>query len=70
VRQITATVETGMAATEPVPDLADLMAPAPAKDCDVCEALARQRIEAQALGEYSKLSDCNVEIRKHPHPGR
>lgn len=45
-----------------------LLAPEPVDGCDVCDALARQRIVAQGAGDYSKVSDCNVEIRKHPHP--
>jgi hypothetical protein len=57
-----------MTALEPPIDLPlPLEAPEPEPDCDVCEALARQRIEAQALGDYSRLTDCNVEIRSHPH---
>lgn len=44
-------------------------APEPAPGCDVCEALAVQRVEAQGVGDYSKVTDCNVEIRQHPHPG-
>jgi len=47
-----------------------LAAPEPAPDCDVCAALARQRVEAQALGDYSQVTDCNVEIQSHPHPKR
>lgn len=47
-----------------------LVAPEPAPGCDICAALARQRVQAQALGEYSQVSDCNVEIRNHPHPKR
>ncbi|MFD8548306.1 hypothetical protein [Streptomyces sp. NPDC059649] len=41
--------------------------PSPAAGCDVCEALARQRVAAYAVGDRSKVSDCNVEIRRHPH---
>ncbi|UZJ29942.1 hypothetical protein OJ254_05235 [Streptomyces endophytica] len=46
---------------EPVRD------PEPATGCDVCEALAQQRVAAYAVGNRSKVSDCNVEIRRHPH---
>ncbi|MEE4421203.1 MULTISPECIES: hypothetical protein [Streptomyces] len=46
---------------EPVRD------PAPIDGCDVCEALARERVAAGAVGDRSKVSDCNVEIRRHPH---
>ncbi|WP_078872206.1 hypothetical protein [Streptomyces sp. NRRL S-337] len=41
--------------------------PAPVAGCDVCGALARQRVAAYAVGDRSKVSDCNVEIRRHPH---
>lgn len=43
--------------------------PEPAAGCDVCEALARQRAGAYAVGDRSRVTDCNVEIRRHPHPG-
>jgi hypothetical protein len=38
----------------------------------VCVALAVQRDEARAAGDYTKVSDCNVEIREHKdaHPRR
>ncbi|MGW2698018.1 hypothetical protein [Streptomyces sp. NPDC001296] len=41
--------------------------PAPHPDCKVCWALAAERDRAQAAGNYSKVSDCNVEIREHKH---
>jgi hypothetical protein len=46
--------------------------PTPAPNCLVCTALAKQRAEAAAAGDHSKVSDCNVEIRRHqdPHPRR
>nr|WP_236680190.1 hypothetical protein [Streptomyces sp. 9-7] len=44
--------------------------PAPIAGCDVCQALARQRAEAQAVGDKSRVTDCNVEMRRHPHPKR
>ncbi|MFJ9139252.1 hypothetical protein OG458_40795 [Streptomyces sp. NBC_01281] len=40
--------------------------PEPVPRCDVCAALARQRAEAEAAGDWSKVTDCNVEIRDHP----
>ncbi|MFD7677461.1 hypothetical protein [Streptomyces sp. NPDC060187] len=40
--------------------------PEPAVRCDICTALARQRTEAESAGDWSKVSDCNVEIRDHP----
>nr|WP_093484928.1 MULTISPECIES: hypothetical protein [unclassified Streptomyces] len=42
-------------------------APEPATGCDVCAALAKQRAEAQARGDLSSASDCNVELAAHPH---
>jgi hypothetical protein len=39
--------------------------PAPPPDCEVCQALARQRTRAAADGDHSRVSDCNVEIRNH-----
>ncbi|GAU68538.1 Syd protein [Streptomyces sp. NBRC 110611] len=46
----------------PVPE------PVPVAGCDVCGALARQRAEAYTAGDKSKVIDCNVELRRHPHP--
>ncbi|WP_199836195.1 hypothetical protein [Streptomyces sp. NRRL F-4489] len=47
---------------EPLPE------PVPAEGCDVCGALAEQRARAHAAGDWSKVTDCNVELRRHPHP--
>ncbi|MFI9050394.1 hypothetical protein [Streptomyces sp. NPDC053427] len=44
--------------------------PVPVVECDVCGALVKQRAEACAVGDMSKATDCNVEIRRHPHPER
>lgn len=44
--------------------------PEPPPGCDVCTALAGQRAEAAARGDKSAVSDCNIEIRRHPHPRR
>lgn len=43
--------------------------PTPPADCGVCAALAKQRAEARARGDMSRVSDFNVEIRNH-HPAR
>ncbi|MFD4413174.1 hypothetical protein [Streptomyces sp. NPDC058476] len=43
-------------------------APPPAPGCGVCRALARQRANAIAAGYPSRATDCNIEIRNHPHP--
>ncbi|MER7927045.1 hypothetical protein ABTY96_28465 [Streptomyces sp. NPDC096057] len=39
--------------------------PMPSAGCGVCAALVRQRTDAQAAGDYSKVSDVNVELRSH-----
>ncbi|MFE9765132.1 hypothetical protein ACFYPC_11455 [Streptomyces sp. NPDC005808] len=44
--------------------------PQPVPGCGVCSALDRQRAEHTATGDPSKATDCNVEIRNHPHPAR
>lgn len=36
--------------------------------CRVCAALAKQRAAAQLSGDYSRVTDCNVEIRNHHAP--
>nr|WP_274916602.1 hypothetical protein [Streptomyces sp. WZ-12] len=41
--------------------------PRPVAGCDVCGALDRQRSRARATGDHSKVTDCNVEMRDHPH---
>lgn len=40
----------------------------PYPGCDVCAALAGQRSEFRAEGNASGVTDCNIEIRQHPHP--
>ncbi|GGX43109.1 hypothetical protein O1M07_01790 [Streptomyces albulus] len=42
--------------------------PEPAAGCDVCGALAKQRAAARAAGNESKVIDCSIEMRVHPHP--
>nr|WP_094793565.1 hypothetical protein [Streptomyces kasugaensis] len=41
--------------------------PAPGEGCDVCAALVRQRADARARGDWAAATDCNVELRRHPH---
>ncbi|MCX5146565.1 hypothetical protein OHB36_07140 [Streptomyces sp. NBC_00320] len=43
--------------------------PVPAAGCGVCTALASQRREARLRDDGSTVSDCNVELRNHPHRG-
>ncbi|CAM5418782.1 hypothetical protein SAVIM338S_02280 [Streptomyces avidinii] len=40
----------------------------PAEGCDVCAALVKQRTEYRKLRNASGVTDCNVEMRQHPHP--
>ncbi|MEU5716544.1 hypothetical protein AB0G71_12265 [Streptomyces sp. NPDC020403] len=58
--------------TEPVflSDPLSLTDPAPAVGCTVCAALGQQRKAAHRIGDLAAVSDCNVELRRHPHPGR
>ncbi|MFI9340532.1 hypothetical protein ACIG0D_04555 [Streptomyces sp. NPDC052773] len=42
--------------------------PEPLPDCDICQALVRQRDEATTRGDHSRATDCNVEIRRHHDP--
>ncbi|MFJ9414521.1 hypothetical protein ACIRPT_10185 [Streptomyces sp. NPDC101227] len=42
--------------------------PVPVAGCDVCGALAQQRAGAYGVGDRSKVTDCNVEMRRHAHP--
>ncbi len=39
--------------------------PEPPADCTACATLARQRTEARKAGDMSRVSDCNVRIRRH-----
>ncbi|MER5968627.1 hypothetical protein ABT112_02590 [Streptomyces sp. NPDC002055] len=41
--------------------------PKPTEGCAVCAALAKQRAEAEARGNFSAAADCNVELRNCPH---
>ena len=42
--------------------------PVPPSDCGVCAALVRERAEARARDDGSRVSDLNVEIRAHHTP--
>ena len=41
--------------------------PEPTAGCGVCFALDSQRTQARARGDLSKVTDINVEIRRHAH---
>jgi hypothetical protein len=42
--------------------------PAPVPGCTVCAAIAERRSRAQAEGDYSRVSDCNIRMRRHHEP--
>ncbi|MBM7091042.1 hypothetical protein JTP67_21360 [Streptomyces sp. S12] len=44
--------------------------PQPRPDCARCADLARQRDEARAAADFSRVTDCNVRMRSHPVHGR
>ncbi|GAB2732898.1 hypothetical protein GCM10027072_29400 [Streptomyces bullii] len=44
-----------------------LVQPEPVTGCRECGQLAREREEARMAGDVSRVSDCNVRIRRHPH---
>lgn len=41
----------------------------PYPGCDVCAALVRQRAAYRRARDASGVTDCNVELRRHPHGG-
>uniref|UniRef100_A0AAU2VZ43 Uncharacterized protein n=1 Tax=Streptomyces sp. NBC_00008 TaxID=2903610 RepID=A0AAU2VZ43_9ACTN len=43
--------------------------PIPNFGCAICAALGRQRDEARTIGDVSTITDCSVEMRRHPHEG-
>ncbi|PWI08314.1 hypothetical protein DIZ27_23020 [Streptomyces sp. NWU339] len=45
----------------PLPD------PAPAPGCTSCRRWARQRETARSAGDWTRVSDCNVRIRRCTH---
>lgn len=59
---------TGMSDPVHLPDPGVVSEPKPVGGCDVCRALAQQRERARAVRNWSGVSDCNVELRRHPHP--
>ncbi|MER6352355.1 hypothetical protein ABT186_11015 [Streptomyces sp. NPDC001634] len=45
--------------------------PAPTPGCDVCEALDRQRAQAEKAKNHRRATTCEMEIRRHPrHEGQ
>lgn len=47
-----------------------VLEPVAVEGCDICEALAKQREEWRKVANFSKVSDCNVELAQHPHMKR
>ena len=43
--------------------------PKPRPGCVICTDLARKREQAQAERDYSRVTDCNVRMRRHKHRG-
>jgi hypothetical protein len=41
-----------------------------APGCDVCAALDKQRAQAERDRDVRRATTCEIEIRRHPHPGR
>ncbi|SCE06078.1 hypothetical protein GA0115252_12896 [Streptomyces sp. DfronAA-171] len=37
--------------------------------CGRCAELRRQEVAAEAVGDYSRATDCRVLIKRHPHEG-
>jgi len=44
-----------------------LPTPEPAPDCGRCEQLAARRTAAREAGDWTSVSDCNIEIRRCTH---
>lgn len=42
--------------------------PAPVPGCAACKGIAERRAKAQAEGDYSSVSDCNVRLLRHHQP--
>ena len=53
---------------QPAPVLGEpLPTPDPAPDCARCEETAARRAAAREAGDWARVSDCNVEIRRCTH---
>ncbi len=42
--------------------------PRPARNCDICQTLERDRIRFEKANNISAATACEVEMRNHPHP--
>ncbi|MFI1013492.1 hypothetical protein [Streptomyces sp. NPDC020965] len=43
--------------------------PTPVAGCPVCADLARRRTQASRTGNLSRVTDCDVLLRRHPGHG-
>jgi hypothetical protein len=41
--------------------------PEPKPGCPACAGIASRRAQAAAVGDYSRVSDCNIWIRRHKY---
>ena len=58
-------------ASEPPVTLLDpTRPPRPAPGCDVCAALDKQRAAFERKNDVKRATDCEDEIRNHPHKKR
>lgn len=47
------------------PPLGPMLAPQPLAGCAHCDKVAMDRDHAKANGDASRVSDCNVRLRRH-----
>ncbi|MFI1733852.1 hypothetical protein ACH40E_32500 [Streptomyces acidicola] len=38
--------------------------------CELCTRLEREKDAARKTGDLSKVTDCNVLLKRHPHHGK
>ncbi|OEV18181.1 hypothetical protein AN221_23875 [Streptomyces nanshensis] len=50
--------------------LPDRLEPVGVPGCRGCAQIVDERASARAKGDLSKVSDCNVELARHPHRRR
>lgn len=53
--------------TSPVDRLFPPRPAEPEPGCVICADLDRKRTRARAEGDHSRVSDCNVRMRRHQH---
>lgn len=67
---MTTTPKRTMSAPVQLGDPFPALEPTPVERCGVCAALAKQREEYRRARNMTGVTDCNVEIRQHPHEKR